>query len=66
MMVWVNGERREAREGSTVADLVRELGLEGRPVAVEVNRQVLPRGRHAETKISEGDRIEVVHFVGGG
>ncbi|MEO8567268.1 MAG: sulfur carrier protein ThiS [Betaproteobacteria bacterium] len=49
-----------------VADLVRELALEGKRVAVERNGQIVPRSRHAETMISAGDRIEVVAAVGGG
>lgn len=65
MKLVVNGESRELA-CRTVAELVRELGLEGRPLAVEVNRQVVPKSRHSETQLQEGDRIEVVHFVGGG
>lgn len=64
--VHLNGEPRDVRDGATVADLVRDLGLEGKPVAVEVNRRVVPRARHGETRLAEGDRIEIVHFVGGG
>ena len=49
-----------------VADLVRELALEGKRVAVEKNGQIVPRSRHAETVLNAGDRIEVVAAVGGG
>ncbi|MFI4953516.1 MAG: sulfur carrier protein ThiS, partial [Burkholderiales bacterium] len=49
-----------------VADLVRELSLEGKCVAVERNGQIVPRSRHAETIVNAGDRIEVVAAVGGG
>lgn len=66
MRIQVNGEPREILDGTTVADLVRELGLEGRPVAIEVNRRVVPKTEHGARRIAEGDRIEVVHFVGGG
>lgn len=66
MKLLVNGEAREVREGLTVQDLVRELSLEGRPIAVEVNRQVVPRDRQAATFLSEGDRVEIVSLVGGG
>lgn len=66
MRVWVNGEPRDLRDGTTVAELVRALGLEGRPVAVEVNRRVVPKAEHGARRVGEGDRIEVVHFVGGG
>lgn len=56
---------REIRAG-TVAELVAELKLEGRPFAVELNRAVVPRAEFARREIRPGDRIEVVEFVGGG
>jgi sulfur carrier protein len=52
--------------GTTVAQLISELGLGDRRVAVERNRNVVPRAEHATTVLSEGDRLEVVTFVGGG
>lgn len=64
--VVVNGEAREIPGGSTIADLIGLLGLGGRPVAVERNREVVPRARHAETALADGDRVELVTFVGGG
>ncbi len=66
MRVHVNGDEREVPDGVTIAELVAHLGLGGGPVAVERNRDVVPRAQHATTKVNEGDRIEVVHFVGGG
>jgi sulfur carrier protein len=66
MQIWVNGEAREIEEGRTLQDLVRELGLEPQGVAVEVNREVVPRGSHADYRIQEADRIEVVRAIGGG
>ena len=63
----LNGEIYLCRsESPRVADLVRELALEGKRVAVEKNGQIVPRSRQAETMISAGDRIEVVAAVGGG
>jgi sulfur carrier protein len=63
----LNGETYVCRsESPRVADLVRELALEGKRVAVEKNGQIVPRSRQAETMISAGDRIEVVAAVGGG
>lgn len=50
----------------TVAELVRELRLGNGPVAVEVNRAVIPRAEHTRHTVHEGDEVEVVHFVGGG
>jgi sulfur carrier protein len=66
MRVSVNGAGREVPEGVTVRELVVHLGLTEGPVAVEVNREVVPRARHGEHRVMPGDEIEVVHFVGGG
>ena len=53
-------------EGATVGELVRRLALAPERVAVEVNREVLRRARWEEAVLAEGDRVEIVHFVGGG
>ncbi len=66
MWVQVNGEPRELAPGSTVAALLAALGLGDRPVAVERNAEIVPRARHASTPLADGDRLEVVQFVGGG
>ena len=50
----------------TIAELLSKLGLESRHVAVEVNLEIVPRGKHAEHRLAEGDRLEVVTLVGGG
>ncbi len=62
----VNGESRPHVEGESVAALLDRLGLAGVPCAVELNRAVVPRKRHAETTLSPEDRLEVVTLVGGG
>ena len=62
----VNGEPRELPAGSTVADLVARFTAPGRPCAVEVNREIVPRSQHAARALAEGDAVEVVGFVGGG
>jgi sulfur carrier protein len=62
----VNGERKEVPGGLTVRGLVEHLGLTEGPVAVEKNREVVPRAEHATTPLAAGDVIEIVHFVGGG
>ncbi len=64
--VIVNGERRHVAEGATIRDLLVALGLGARPVAVERNREVVPRARHDVTPLAAGDRLELVTFVGGG
>lgn len=66
MQVRVNGEGRDIPDGVTVRGLIEHLGLTDGPVAVEVNRAVVPRAQHAERRLAPGDEIEVVHFVGGG
>jgi len=62
----VNGETRAASVESTVADLLRELGLNAGRVAIERNLEILPRPKWQETRIAAGDRYEIVQFVGGG
>ena len=66
MKLWVNGEERSIEAAANVAALVSALGLDGRKVAVERNLQIVPRSIYAQTALSEGDRIEIVHFIGGG
>jgi sulfur carrier protein len=66
MVVTVNGVPQDVPEGLTVRGLVEHLGLTEGPVAVEVNRLVVPRASHVERRVEAGDAIEIVHFVGGG
>jgi len=66
MTLTVNGESKSVADGLTLAQLVRELGLERNPIAIELNRQVVPRDRHGETRLTDGDRLEIVTLVGGG
>ena len=65
MRIQVNGDTRETA-ARTILALVEELGLDIRKVAVERNLEIVPRSLHGETALSDGDRIEVVQFVGGG
>jgi sulfur carrier protein len=64
--VVVNGETRSVAQGTTVAALIGALGLGDRRVAVERNREVVPRATHATTVLAAGDHLELVTFVGGG
>lgn len=66
MDVVVNGRERRLEDGATVAALLREMDLDDRPVAVEVNRRIVRRGEFERTALRDGDRIEIVTFVGGG
>jgi thiamine biosynthesis protein ThiS len=69
MKLQINGEERsfgDAASPFTLTALVESLGMKPDRVAVELNREIVPRDRWAETRLAEGDRLEVVHFVGGG
>ena len=66
LSVTVNGERRDVAPGTTVAALLAALGASGARVAVERNRQIVPRAEQGELQLADGDQLEVVTFVGGG
>ncbi|MBM2838942.1 MAG: thiamine biosynthesis protein ThiS [Deltaproteobacteria bacterium] len=66
MKVMINGEVREVSEGLTVLALLAELGIQKERVAVELNLDIVPKGRFGDTILNNGDRIEIVSFVGGG
>lgn len=66
MRLTVNGETREAPDSATLADLLASLGIDARRVAVERNREIAPKSLWAETRLREGDQLEIVQFVGGG
>ncbi|MCX4245615.1 sulfur carrier protein ThiS [Paraliomyxa miuraensis] len=62
----VNGEERAVAEGTTVAGLLADLGLARQHVAVEANREIVPRAEHDARRLADGDHLEIVTFVGGG
>ena len=66
MHILLNGERHELPGPRTVRTLLEDLGIDARVVAVEVNRTVVRRERHAETPVPAGAEVEIVSFVGGG
>ena len=66
MKLTINGEDREFSSKLTVASLLVQLGMKPDRVAVELNRDLVPRERWAQTQLSDDDRLEIVHFVGGG
>lgn len=66
MRLTVNGEPQSFEGPLDVEGLVAALGLEPRKVAIERNREIVPKSLYAETRLAEGDRIEIVTFVGGG
>ena len=66
MHITLNGEHREFHDGLSVADLINELQLNHRRLAVEINQEILPRDAYDCRKVAPGDVVEIVHFIGGG
>ena len=66
LSVRINGEHRRVFDGISVAELVREIGLDPARVAVERNLAIVPRSTLGEVRVEDGDDYEIVHFVGGG
>lgn len=66
MLIKVNGEPREVKENVSLPELVASLGLKAEQVAIELNQKVVRRTQWASTTLQEDDRVEIVHFVGGG
>lgn len=66
MKLVINGETREFASALTISALLTALGMKSDRVAVEVNRELVPRSRWSTTELSDGDTLEIVHFVGGG
>ncbi len=62
----LNGEAREVSAGTLLLDLLGELGVDGQRIALERNREVVPRSEHGTLVIAQGDEFEIVQFVGGG
>ena len=66
MQLTVNGETRSLEGAPNVAALLAALGLDARKVAVERNLEIVPKSAYGATALADGDRIEIVHFIGGG
>ena len=66
MQITINGQPHEVAETISVARLIEQLNLAGKPLAVEVNRELVPRQHHAGHGLADGDRVEIVTLVGGG
>jgi sulfur carrier protein len=66
MKLIINGEEKQFEALSTLASLIEHLGIKGDRVAVELNRDIVSRGKWPETPLHDGDKLEIVHFVGGG
>ena len=66
VILHINGEEKTFDSPLTLADLVEKLGMKSDRVAAELNREIAPRATWGETQLKDGDRLEIVHFVGGG
>ncbi|MCK7550416.1 MULTISPECIES: sulfur carrier protein ThiS [Marinobacter] len=66
MQVQVNGDGVELPAQATLADLIEHMALTGKRLAVEVNEDIVPRSQHPDFRLNDGDRVEVVHAIGGG
>lgn len=66
MEIVLNGEQRDIGDARTVRDLLAATGYADRRVAVEVNRTIVPRSTYSEHRLAAGDRVEIVHAIGGG
>jgi len=66
MKIILNGEPCDIEPDLTVSQLLEQLGLAGKRLAVEIDREIVPRSRYAETPLGEGMRLEIVHAIGGG
>jgi thiamine biosynthesis protein ThiS len=66
LLIKVNGEPREVKENMSLPELVASLSLKAEQVAIELNQKVVRRTQWASTLLQENDRVEIVHFVGGG
>ncbi len=66
MRLFINGKEQTLEGPLTLVQLVERLGMKGDRVAIELNREIVSRSQWAETSLRDGDRLEIVHFVGGG
>ena len=66
MIIQVNGEPQEIKEDMSLSELVASLSLKAEQVAIELNQSVVRRAQWESTRLREGDKVEIVHFVGGG
>ncbi|WP_304639841.1 sulfur carrier protein ThiS [Pseudomonas sp.] len=66
MQIQLNGEDHFLEGSPSVAELVEQLGLAGKRLAVELNLDIVPRSQFAQTRLQDGDRVEIVHAIGGG
>ncbi|MDD1641087.1 MAG: sulfur carrier protein ThiS, partial [Methylococcaceae bacterium] len=66
MIIYVNGETREYAEKTSVADVIADMGLTGKKIAIELNKEILPFQQYNTQLLQAEDRLEIVHAIGGG
>lgn len=66
MQVTINGESRQLDDESSIEQMLKMSDLAGKRIAVEVNESIIPKSRHAQTRLHDGDKIEIIHAIGGG
>lgn len=66
MKLTINGELHDHPDGLTVKELLHDIGLDPRKVAVERNREIVPKSQYGDVRLMDGDTLEIVHFIGGG
>ena len=66
MQIILNGDQLELTDGSNLSQLINKLNLTGKRLAIEVNREIIPKSEHDEHTLQEGDQVEIVHAIGGG
>jgi sulfur carrier protein len=66
LQIFINGEAQDVQESCSVQQLLQSMDISGKRLAVEVNEEIVPKSRHAEYAFCEGDRVEIVHAIGGG
>ena len=66
MQITLNGEVTALDDGTHLSQLIEQLGIEGKRIAIELNREIIPKSEHASYEIKNGDTIEIVHAIGGG
>ncbi|MBE9395713.1 sulfur carrier protein ThiS [Pontibacterium sp. N1Y112] len=66
MQINLNGESLDVRDGASLIDLVEQLGLTGKRIAIELNMEIIPRSEHPSTMLAQNDTVEIVNAIGGG
>ncbi len=66
MKLYINGDERQVDPGLTAQQLIEQMGLTGKRLAMEVNLEIVPRSQFADYRFNDGDRVEIVHAIGGG